>query len=83
MKNPNRFIMGAAISLAAVATAIDHTRHKLPVPEETSEQANIIIEGEEDSSPCSLDSESMSSNSDSEEIIVEESESSSPCGLGD
>jgi len=81
MKNPNKMIMGAAIGIAAITTAIDHTRHKLPEPEESSEQANIIIEGEEDSSPCSLDSDSMSSNS--EEVVIEESESSSPCGLGD
>lgn len=75
MKNPNRLIMGAAISLAAIAAAIDHTRHRLPAPAETSEYSNIVIEGEEESSPCSMNVDN--GNSDSE------SESSSPCGLGD
>ena len=78
MKNSNRLIMGAAISLAAIAAAIDHTRHRLPVPTEatgTYEQSNIVIEGEEESSPCSMNVDN--GNSDSE------SESSSPCGLGD
>ncbi len=68
MKNRNRFIMGTAIGLATVLTAIDHTKHKLPVAqvsEQSGQQSNIIIEGEEDSSPCSL------------------GEESSPCGLGD
>lgn len=45
-----RFIVGAAISAAAIAVAIDHTRHRLPEPEKklASQQAVIIIdEGEE------------------------------------
>ncbi len=32
MKVRNRWIMGSAIGLAAIAAAIDHTRHRLPEP---------------------------------------------------
>lgn len=77
MKNPNRLIMGAAISLAAIAAAIDHTRHRLPSPSETSEYSNIVIEGEEESSPCSMNIDNGTSDS------LSEDENSSPCGLGD
>jgi hypothetical protein len=43
-------IFGSAISAAAIAVAIDHTRQRLPEPEQqlASQQAVIIIdEGEE------------------------------------
>ena len=45
-----RFIVGAAISAAAIAVAIDHTRHRLPEPEErlASQQAVVIIDEGED-----------------------------------
>lgn len=46
----SRIIMGAAISAAAIAAAIDHTRHRLPEPGDrlAGKQAVIIIdEGEE------------------------------------
>jgi len=48
----NRWIMGTAVGIAAIAAAIDHTRHTLPTP-----QANdiVIIDDEADASPCSLD----------------------------
>ncbi len=78
MSNPNKIIFGAVISAAAIATAIDHTRHRLPEPV-TAEQSSIVVEDEEEASPCSLDSGDDGSN----EIVVEESESVSPCGLGD
>jgi hypothetical protein len=51
-------IFGGAISAAAIAVAIDHTRQRLPEPEQqlASQQAVIIIdEGEEipaDNSNC-------------------------------
>ncbi len=64
----HHLIMGTAIGLAAILTAIDHTKHKLPVAEEApklSGQENIIVEGDDEASPCSL------------------GEDSSPCGLGD
>jgi len=74
VKNSNRLIMGAAISLAAILVAADHTKHRLPTPveeqEQITEQSNIVIEGEEDASPCSMNIES-------------DNEVSSPCGFGD
>lgn len=45
-----RIIFGTAISAAAIAVAVDHTRQRLPEPDEqlASQQAVIIIdEGEE------------------------------------
>lgn len=44
--------MGTAVSVAAIAAAIDHTKHRLPTPE--IEDA-IIIQQDDDQSPCSLD----------------------------
>lgn len=68
MKKSNRLIVGSALSLAAIAVAIDHTRHRLPDPiAATQEQAEMSDDSEE--SPCGLD--------------IESDESSSPCGLGD
>jgi hypothetical protein len=66
----NRWIMGSAIGVAAIAVAIDHTRHRLPVPaaavspqvgEDESAAVVIIVEEVADNpcgleaSPCSLD----------------------------
>jgi hypothetical protein len=62
MKNRNRLIMGSAISLAMIATAIDHTRHRVPAAEANMESMNIIIEGEESTSPCSLNSGNSTSS---------------------
>jgi len=57
MKNRNKLIMGAALSLATIAVAIDHTQHRLPDPVEAEYEGAIIIEdGEESQSPCSMDS---------------------------
>ena len=57
MKNRNKLIMGAALSLATIAVAIDHTQHRLPDPVEAEyEGATIIEDGEESQSPCSMDS---------------------------
>lgn len=70
MNKKNRIIVGSALSLAAIAVAIDHTHHRLPeaVPA-TVEQSEMS----EDESPCGMGSEVMDSD-DSD---------SSPCGLGD
>lgn len=49
-RKQTRLIVSAAISAAAIAVAIDHTRQRLPDPEKqvASQQAVIIIdEGEE------------------------------------
>ena len=45
-------IMGATLSLAAIAIAIDHTEHKLPeVDSMSSEQDQEVMES---GTPCSL-----------------------------
>ena len=46
----SRIVMGTAISAAAIAVVLDHTRERLPEPEKrlASQEAVIIIEeGEE------------------------------------
>ena len=72
MKKTNRLIVGSALSLAAIAVAIDHTQHRLPTPIEAAQEQ---IEMSDDESPCGLDVESPCS--------LDSDESSSPCGLGD
>lgn len=67
----NRWIMGTVAASAAIAVAIDHTRHRLPepLPAETAGAATqsgpatvVIIENDSENpcglgvSPCSLDS---------------------------
>lgn len=72
----NKIILGSAMGLAAIAVAIDHTKHKVPAPQQT-EQGVIIIEDDDDSpcgmgdSPCGLDDDSPCGMGDS------------PCGLDD
>lgn len=49
-RKQSRIIIGTAIGAAAIAVAVDHTRHRLPGTEKTvaSQDAVIIIdEGEE------------------------------------
>ena len=45
--NKHKIIMGSFMSIAALAVAIDHTKHNLPAPQE-SQQSMIVIEGEGD-----------------------------------
>jgi len=47
-----KMIMGATLSLAAIAVAVDHTRHKLPTVEAISpdDQQDILDQG----APCGL-----------------------------
>jgi hypothetical protein len=61
----NRWIMGSAIGLAALATAIDHTRHQVPAPiaKQTTAQQPA-----QEAAPCGL-------GGNSEEPSV------SPCSL--
>lgn len=49
----NRWLMGGAIGLAAIAIALDHTRHKLPEPKKDiqEDQQQYI---DEDLAPCGL-----------------------------
>ena len=56
MKNRNRLIMGSAIGVAAVAVAIDHTKHRLPEPMQVERtQGELEYYEHEGESPCSLD----------------------------
>jgi hypothetical protein len=48
--NRNRILMGSAISLAAIAVAIDHTRHRLPEPVSPGVSQEMIHEA-----PCTLE----------------------------
>lgn len=77
MKNRNRLIMGTAIGLAVIATAIDHTRHRVPAAEVNTEQSNIVIEGDDNTSPCSM------GNNESPCSMTTDDSSVSPCSLGD
>lgn len=56
----NRWIMGSAISLAALATAIDHTRH--PVPQAVVKQTSTQQPAQDEISPCGLGDESEQQN---------------------
>jgi hypothetical protein len=75
MKKSNRLIVGSVLGLAAIAVAIDHTRHRLPDPVPVSQEQMGTSEQNE-SSPCGLDS----SNSPCSMSETEQSESS-PCSL--
>lgn len=61
MKGRNRLIMGSAIGLAALAVAIDHTKHRLPEPMNNDLSAQLL--GGADDSPCSLDASPCSLDS--------------------
>lgn len=43
--------MGSALALAAIAVAIDHTRHRVPSPAVTQDAAHDAAAGE---APCGL-----------------------------
>lgn len=50
----SKLVVGSAMGLAALAVAIDHTKHRLPEPVQ-AEQAASVIDGAEYESPCGLD----------------------------
>ncbi len=50
----NKIILGSALSIAAIAVAIDHTKHKVPEPQGI-EQNIIIVDDDDDDTPCGLD----------------------------
>lgn len=59
MKGRNRLIMGSAIGLAAIAVAVDHTRHRLP---DVAPAAGAAHQADQqgyydygDASPCGMD----------------------------
>ena len=77
-KRGSRHIMGAAIGVAAIAVAIDHTRHRLPEPQAKQSQDNVVIiteEGEASESPCGLDGSNNPCGLGADNI--------NPCGLGE
>jgi hypothetical protein len=47
----NRWIMGSAIGIAAIAAAVDHTRHRLQTPQTDQTKA---AQQETSTSPCGL-----------------------------
>lgn len=47
----NRWIMGSAIGIAAIAAAVDHTRHKLQAPRADSA---TTVQQPSSSAPCGL-----------------------------
>lgn len=70
----SRIILASAIGLAALAVAIDHTRHSLPEAE--PQQYNNTDSVYDEESPCSLDAPcSMDDNPCSLD------DSAAPCGL--
>ena len=58
----SRIIFGGALSVAAIAIAIDHTKHPLPepAPVEQPVQSNgqngpAFTDGQSDEAPCAID----------------------------
>ena len=82
----NRWIMGTFVGTAAIAVAIDHTRHRLPTPSQPDEQAQsqttVVKIDAEDESPCGLD-DSPCSMDDSPCALddMDDTEDESPCSL--
>ncbi len=71
----SRLVMGSAIGLAAIAVAIDHTRHEVPEPEPAAAipQQYMVEPGQVpcglDAAPCGLSASPCGLDA-------------SPCGLG-
>ncbi len=80
MKISNRFIMGSALSIAAIAVAVDHTRHRLP-----EAQAPVAQDEELYESPCSLGDSpcSLGASPCSLGDVPGEEPAASPCSLGE
>ena len=57
----NRWIMGTFVGAAAIAVAVDHTRHRLPEPapaarsESVPGQSAVVILSDDTQAPCGLD----------------------------
>ena len=49
----SKMIVGSAMTLAALAIAIDHTKHRIPEPT-MSEQGIVIMDDGAQESPCGL-----------------------------
>ena len=57
----SRIIFGSALSIAAIAVAIDHTKHPLPEPLAATKPAatgdqggSDIVDDQSDEAPCSM-----------------------------
>lgn len=77
--NKSKIIMGSAVGLAAIAVAIDHTKHRLPTPQESEQY--IIMQDGEGSSPCGMDSSPCGMGEDESPCGMTVGES--PCGMGE
>jgi hypothetical protein len=81
--------MGTFVGTAAIAVAIDHTRHRLPAPaqpvEQSQRQLTDVSEDEQDDTPCGLDVShgSMDDNPCSMDEMdeMDDTEDESPCSL--
>jgi hypothetical protein len=73
MKVRARIIMGSALGLAAIAVAIDHTRHRVPLPAVTQDSTR---DGEASEAPCGIGGESSPCGLGSSPRSV-----SNPCSL--
>lgn len=69
----SKLILGSAMGLAAIAIAIDHTKHKVPTPQQT-EQGVSTTDVDEDDSPCGMEDDDSPCGMGDDE---------SPCGLDD
>ncbi len=71
---------------AAIAVAIDHTRHRLPAPaqpgEQSRSQTTVVIIDEEDENPCDLDASYCSTDDNPCSLDdMDNTEDESPCSL--
>ncbi len=77
-RKQSKIILGSAIGLAALAVAIDHSRHTLPQPE-TQQYENIDSVYDDQENPCSLDDNPCSLEDSGSPCSLDDS--TAPCGL--
>jgi len=78
--------MGTFVGAAAIAVAIDHTRHRLPEPaqraEQTQGQNTVVIVDEDNETPCGLDAAPCSLDDNPCSLdSADGMEDESPCSL--
>ena len=78
----NKIILGSAMGIAAIAIAIDHTKHKVPTPQQT-EQGVSAEDGDEDDSPCGMGEDDSPCGMGEDESPCGMGDDESPCGLDD
>jgi len=61
-RRASKIIFGSALSVAAIAVAIDHTRHPLPEPIAVEQRATsadegvaTIVDQQSEEAPCAMD----------------------------